>query len=92
MENMSTVTIKHMEHPDDEKILEMLDNFEQNSEDGFLRLNTADRVFVISGSEAHEKIKNSITNNEGRAYPLGETEHNGNKFAEYSVNESFFKS
>lgn len=92
MENMNSVTITHMEHPDDEKILEMLESFEKNSEDGFLRLGVADRVIVISGSEAHNKIKNSIASNEGRAYPLGETEHNGRKFAEYSVNESFFKS
>lgn len=82
------INIKHFEHPDDEKVLELLKNFGDNSTDGFLRLESADKVFVISESSAHLKIKSSES--EGLAFPLGEIEVNGVKYSQYSINESFF--
>jgi hypothetical protein len=88
MENMNTqINTTHMEHPEDERILDLLKNFTETSKNGFLRLVNADRVFVIVDSEAHQKIKAL----DGQALPLGETEVGGFRFAEYSVNESFFK-
>ena len=89
MENMSTeIGITHMEHPEDDKILELLKNFAENAKDGFIRLETADRVFVVTDSDQHQQIKNF----EGGALPLGEIEIDGSMYSEYSVNESFFKS
>ncbi len=88
---MNKIEIKHLPHPEDEKILEMLENFEENSKNGFLHLDSADLVFVISDSEAHQKIQGSINRGEGKAYSTGEIEHNGIKFSEYSINSSFFE-
>lgn len=89
MENMNTqIGVIHIESPDDEKILNLLKNFGENSIDGFLRLDNADRVFVVSGSEAQGKIQSF----DGGALPMGEIEVEGVKYSEYSINESFFKS
>lgn len=88
---MSTnIKIIHLEHPEDEKILEKLEQFETHSKEGFLKIEGTDRVFVISGSASHDKIKEALS--QSKAYPLGDVEVNGVSFAEYSVNESFFKS
>lgn len=93
MENMNTqVGITHMDHPDDEKLLEALSEFESHAKEGFLKLGSADRVMVKSGSEAHQKIKDSLAKQEGKAYFLGEISHNGEVFAEYTLSESFFQS
>jgi hypothetical protein len=91
MENMNTnISVTHLEHPEDEKILGLLEEFEKNSEQGFLRLAESDRVFVVLDSEAHQKLQGEVSN--GKAFSLGTIEHKGQRFCEYAVNESFFKS
>ena len=84
------VTSDHMPHPDDEKILGMLASFDEHANEGFLRILDSDKVYVVFESDAHKQLQTAVSG--GKAFSLGVTEHEGKKFALYSVNESFFKS